>query len=145
MKKFDMGYFVAVILAFAFMGMIYGLVIFGAVGILLDAPLWVVGMSIFFLVFHIHDMQKMNGAQRLIRFLWVFTLCAAIAGIVWLFVPREDWLAPRLLDKFAFVPLIGAVVGLLLGLIEGIRPNAIRPKLKAISERWKEVGNLSSE
>ena len=37
------------------MGFIYGLIAYAAVGIVLDAPLWPLGLTLFFSIFHLDD------------------------------------------------------------------------------------------
>lgn len=140
MRKFEFGYFVACILAYAFMGGIYGLIVYAAIGILLEAPLWPIGLTLFFLIFHIGDMKTMNWPDRVVRFLWVFTLAAAISGIVWLFVPKEDWLPHSILRVVSILPILGAVIGFVLGFIEGIRRDTIYPRWQQFVAWWKKQG-----
>jgi hypothetical protein len=140
MRGFDFRYFVACLLAFPFMGGIYGLIAYAAIGIVVDSPLWPCGLTLFFLAFHIGDMKMMGWRDRVVRFLWVFVMAAAVSGIVWFFVPKEDWTQPPLLRAAMILPFLGAAIGLVLGLIEGVRRDTIYPRWRQLVAWWKALG-----
>ena len=73
------------------MGGIYGLVVWGAVGILLHVPLWTGVLSLLVLPFHYDDLKQMKWRARLVRLLWIYTLSVIVTGIIWLLIPKEDW------------------------------------------------------
>ncbi len=140
MHKFDFGYFIPIVLIYTFYGFLAGLMVGFGVGFFLDAPLWVFGLSLFFIAFHYHDMKKMRWRGRLIRYLWIVTMTAGIFGIVWFFVPKEDWVAPKLLDYFIILPLMMPVVGFMLGVLEGIKPDFVVQYVERIKSWWYEIG-----
>ena len=140
MRNFDFGYFVATCLAYPFSGLLAGLIVWFGVGFFFDATLWVIGLSIFFIAFHYHDMKKMNWRGRTVRYLWILLMVTGIFGVVWFFVPKEDWVAPKLFQISAFAVPLGVVIGLILGVVEGIKPNLVETQLFAIKDWWLHLG-----
>ena len=139
-RDFDFGYLGAMLLAFPFMGFIYGLVVYAAVGVVLDAPLWPLGLSCFFSIFHWGDLRRMGWYGRILRVVWIFIMAAVVCGVVWVVIPKEDWVRPQLLTYATLLLPPGFIGGFFLGVIEGIKPHSVRRHLDHLAKEWKNVG-----
>ncbi|MEM7335329.1 MAG: hypothetical protein AAF490_24845 [Chloroflexota bacterium] len=127
------------LITFPFYGLIFGIMLAGGVGAVAYAPLWVIGLSLFFSIFHSDDLKVMDWNGRIIRAAWIFTLTAVIVGAVWLFVPSAEkhrWWYNVL--AISIVTLVGS--GVILGVIEGIKENSVMPRVDRVIDWWMRLG-----
>lgn len=134
-----MGRFIAIILYYTFSGFIGGIFIASAVGAVRHAYWWVIGLSLFFSIFHVGDMKRLPRRDAILRGVWIVTLTACIIGPVWLVAASSN------ADRWWFVATaaivsVGVVGAFVLGAIEGIRKNSVKPLLRLISDWWFRVG-----
>jgi hypothetical protein len=66
---------------------------------------------------------------------------AAIVGIVWFLAPKEDGIGIRLVWGVYLVPT-GVGIGLILGLIEGLRPDKVTVSLHRVYDWWRRIGGI---
>ena len=140
MHKFDFGYLGSSILAYTFYGLIAGFMIYFAIGFFLDAPMWVFGLSLFFIPFHYEDMKAMGWKGGTERYLWIVVMTTGIFGTVWFFFPKEDWTPPALFVYAVVLIPLSTLIAFVLGLVEGLKPNLVEPRLSQIKEWWLNLG-----
>ena len=134
-----MGRFIAIVLYYTFSGFIDGIFLGSGVGAAWYAYLWVIGLSLFFSIFHIGDMKRLPLRDAILRCIWIVTLTACIVGTVWMVaagVKADSW---WIITTGAIVS-VSTVGAFLLGVIEGIRKNSVKPLLREISTWWFQVG-----
>ena len=113
----------------------------GGVGAIYYAPFWVFGLSLFFSIFHSDDLSVMDWKGRTIRALWIISLTAVIVGAVWLFVPNAEkhrWWYNLL--GFSVTLMVG--IGVILGIIEGLKENYVLSRVDRITDWWMRIGGV---
>lgn len=133
--------FLATLVYYPFIMFIGALFVAGGIGAVVNAPVWVFGVSLFLSIFHWGDYPKLDWNGRILRTIWIVTLTACIVGAVWIFVPNVEpgrWWYTVL--NWLIVTFVS--VGLIIGLVEGIKPKLLMSRIDKVIKWWFRVGGV---